>query len=224
MNLQRLKKHSSKIGGPSSLSGSALLSRLLSERNQFSERATDIDKQIRNAFERNVAILALDMVGFSRLTIEYGIIHYLAMIHQMQEAARPAITGNGGTLIKQDADDIFAIFDNPAAALESALDIFRAFDAVNSVVPPDRDVYGSIGIGYGETLVIEGKDIFGSEVNIACKLGEDLAGKSEILLTRAAYEGLPPGDYVCAPVTYRISGMEINCYRYDRSLFPGKAS
>jgi len=224
MNLQHLKKPSSKTGGSSSLRGSALLRRLLSERNQFSERAADIDKEIRSAFERNVAILALDMVGFSRLTIEYGIIHYLAMIHQMQEAARPAVTGNGGTLIKQDADDIFAIFYNPADALESALDIFRAFDAVNSVVPPERDIYGSIGIGYGETLVIEGKDIFGAEVNIACKLGEDLAGKSEILLTRAAYEALPPGGYVCAPVKYRISEMEINCYRYDRSLFPGKAS
>ena len=199
-----------------------MLGRLLSERNQFSERTADIDKQIRAAFERNVAILALDMVGFSRLTVEYGIIHYLAMIHQMQEAALPAVTGNGGTLIKQEADNIFAIYDNPAAALESALDIFRAFDAVNSVVPPERDIYGSIGIGYGETLVIDGKDIFGSEVNIACKLGEDLAGKSEILLTKAAHEALPPDRYVCAPVTFHISEMEINCYRYDRSLFPEK--
>jgi adenylate cyclase len=224
MNLQALNKDSSKIPGSSSLSGSALLSRLLSERNQFTERAADIDKRICDAFERNVAILALDMVGFSRLTVEYGIIHYLAMIHQMQEAALPAVTDNGGTLIKQDADDIFAIYDGPAHALESALDIFRAFEAVNSVVPPERDIYGSIGIGYGETLVVDGKDIFGSEVNIACKLGEDLAGRSEILLTRAAYEALPPGAYVCSPVTYRIGEMEINCYRYDRSHFPGKES
>jgi len=178
------------------LSDRALLGRLLSERNQFSERTPDIDKQIRDAFEQNVAVLVLDMVGFSRLTVEYGIIHYLAMIHQMQEAARPAVTANGGTLIKQDADDIFAIFQTPAAALDSALDIFRAFDAVNTVVPPERDIYGCIGIGYGETLVIDGNDIFGSEVNIACKLGEDLAGKSEILLTSAAYLALPLDRYI----------------------------
>jgi adenylate cyclase len=223
-DLQHLKKHSSKIRDSSSLRDSKLLRRLLSERNQFSERAADIDKQIRDAFERNVAILALDMVGFSRLTIEYGIIHYLAMIHQMLEAALPAVTGNGGTLIKQEADNLFAVFDNPAAALESALDIFRAFDAVNSVVPPDRDIYGSIGIGYGETLVIDGKDIFGSEVNISCKLGEDLAGKSEILLTSVAYNALPSDRYICAPVTFSISEMEINCYRYERSLFPARES
>jgi len=214
-----LKKHSSKS---SSLSDRALLGRLLSERNQFSERTPDIDKQIRDAFEQNVAVLVLDMVGFSRLTVEYGIIHYLAMIHQMQEAARPAVTANGGTLIKQDADDIFAIFQTPAAALDSALDIFRAFDAVNTVVPPERDIYGCIGIGYGETLVIDGNDIFGSEVNIACKLGEDLAGKSEILLTSAAYLALPLDRYICEPVTFGISEMEIDAYRYVRSFFPEK--
>lgn len=200
-------------------SGRALLRRLLAVRNQFPERGDEIDDQLRDAFQRNVAVLVLDMVGFSRLTVEYGIIHYLAMIHQMEEAARPAVKGNGGVVIKQEADNLYAIFDDPALALESALDIFRAFDAVNSVVPPDRDIFGSVGIGYGATLVIDEKDIFGHEVNIACKLGEDLAGKSEILLTRSAYAALPPDRYICSPATFSISEVRIDCYRYERSLF-----
>lgn len=194
--------------------------RLLSERNQFPGRQADIDRELRDSFERKAAILILDMSGFSRLTVQYGIIHYLAMIHQMEEAARPAVSGNGGVVIKQEADNLYAIFDNPAHALDSALDIFRAFDAVNSVVPPERDICGSIGIGYGETLVIDDKDMFGSEVNIACKLGEDLACKSEILLTSSAHNALPSGRYVCTPVTFEISEMRIECYRYERSVFP----
>jgi class 3 adenylate cyclase len=194
-----------------------LLRRLLAVRNQFPEGAEEIDLQLRDAFQRNVAVLVLDMVGFSRLTVEYGIIHYLAMIHQMEEAARPAVTGNGGVVIKREADNLYAIFDDPAMALESALDIFRAFDAVNSVVPPDRDIYGSIGIGYGATLVIDEKDIFGSEVNIACKLGEDIACKSEILLTRSAYDSLPPDRYICSPATISLSEMRIDYYRYESS-------
>jgi len=195
---------------------------LLSERNQFPERADEIDQQLRASFERKVAILALDMVGFSRLTIQYGIIHYLAMIHQMEEAARPAVTGNGGKVIKQEADNLYAIFDDPLRALAASLDIFRAFDAINTVVPPGRDIYGSIGIGYGETLVIEEKDIFGSEVNIACKLGEDLAGKSEILLTLDAYAALPPDHHVCSPLSFSVGEMRIDCHRHERSLFPQK--
>lgn len=205
---------------PPSRKGRALLSRLLAIRNQFPERTDEIDRELRDAFLRNVAVLVLDMVGFSRLTVEYGIIHYLAMIHQMEEAARPAVTGNGGVLIKQEADNLYAIFDDPAGALESALDIFRAFDAVNSVVPPDRDIFGCIGIGYGETLVIDEEDIFGSEVNFACKLGEDLAEQSEILLTQSAYAALPPDRYVCSPATFLVSQMKIDCYRYEESLFP----
>jgi adenylate cyclase len=197
-----------------------LLRRLLSERNQYPERAPEVDRQLREAFARTVAVLVLDMCGFSRLTIEHGIIHYLAMIHQMQEAARPAVVTNGGRVIKFDADNLFATFEDPADALESAIDILRAFDAVNTVVPLDRDIYGSIGIGYGETLVIDDQDMFGSEVNIACKLGEDLACQSEVLLTQAAFGRLPAGRYIFSPATFTISEMKIDCYRYERSVFP----
>lgn len=204
---------------PHSRNGRALLRRLLAVRNQFPERVHEIDEQLRDAFQRNVAVLILDMIGFSRLTVEHGIIHYLAMIHQMDEAARPAVTGNGGVVIKQEADNLYAIFDDPALALESALDIFRAFDAVNSVVPPGRDIFGSVGIGYGATLVIDELDIFGAEVNIACKLGEDIASTNEILMTRSAYSALPPDRYICSPATFQISNMSVDYYRYERSLF-----
>ena len=132
----------------------------------------------------------------------------------------PAVTGSGGRVIKTGGRNLWVLsLTIRRVCAESALDIFRAFDAVNSVVPPDRDIFGSIGIGYGSILVIDEEDIFGSEVNIACKLGEDLAGKSEILLTQSAYAALPPDRYVCSPATFLISEMSIDCYRYERSLF-----
>jgi class 3 adenylate cyclase len=164
-------------------------------------------------------MLVLDMVGFSRLTLEHGIIHYLAMNHQMVEAATPAVNANGGRVIKQDADNIFAIFDNPTRALEAARDILRAFDAVNTVTPIERHLHGSVGIGYGQTLVIDDSDLFGPEMNLASKLGEDLAGENKILLTASAYEALPAGRYVFAPLRFSIGGMEIDCFRYERALF-----
>src|SRR5574341_2680616 len=105
--------------------GHTYLRALLSERNQNPDRAARIDAEIRQVFERMVAILVLDMSGFSRLTEKHGIIHYLAMIEQMEGTARPAIKGNHGQVIKQEADNLFAIFGNPVDALEAALDIFR---------------------------------------------------------------------------------------------------
>src|SRR6185312_15874003 len=107
-------------------------------------------------------------------------------------AARPAVQGNGGTVIKQEADNLFAVFETPADALEAALDIFRGFETINGIVPDDRDIFGSIGIGCGPTLVIDDEDLFGCEVNLASKLGEDIAGASEILLTHDAHAALPP--------------------------------
>ncbi len=230
-----LKSHNSKVKSqsanssliphPSSfLTGRRFLKQLLSERNQYPERASEIDERIRQAFERRVAILALDMSGFSRLTLERGIIHYLAMIHQMQQAATPAVAGNGGRIIKFEADNLFAVFDDAKHALEATLDIFRAFNAVNSVLPEERHIYGGVGIGFGDTLIIDEDDMFGAEMNLACKLGEDIATRGEILLTTAAYNNLPEGRYVCAPASFCVSELQINCYRYERSLFPKQKS
>ena len=198
--------------------GRARLKALLRERNQFQERAGEIDRLIREAFGRRVAVLALDMCGFSRLTASHGICFYLAMIAQMEDAARPAVANNGGTVVKQEADDLFAIFPTPAQALEGALDIHLAFEAVNSVVSDERDIHGSIGIGYGDLLVIEGErgveDVFGEEMNSASRLGEDLACDSEILLTPAAVADLPAGRYRLEPKTYNHRGTEIRCMRF----------
>src|SRR5689334_20769157 len=135
-------------------SGRAYLNQLLSERNQNAARAADIDQQIARTFEQRVAILAMDMCGFTSITMAYGIIHFLAMIRQMEEVSTPAITGNGGRVIKQEADDLFAVFSDPAQALEAALDILRGFSAINNVLPPARHLHGSIGIGFGDALVI----------------------------------------------------------------------
>jgi class 3 adenylate cyclase len=192
----------------------------LSERNQNPDRIEEIDRRLKKAFERSVAILALDMCGFSRLTNDYGIIHYLAMIRQMEAAARPAVRQNGGVVIKQEADNLWAIFGTPARAVEGALDILRAFEAINSVVPTERDIFGTIGIGYGETLVVGSEDLFGSEMNLASKLGEDLGGKNEILITAAAYELLSPDRYVCEPARFSISGVDIACYRFKEKRYP----
>jgi adenylate cyclase len=196
--------------GRDNLKGRALLRQLLGERNQFVDRVPEIDEKIRQAFERVVAVLVLDMVGFSRLSQKHGIIFYLSMIAQMDSAARPAVEGNGGTVIKQEADNLFAIFEDPADALEASLDIFRGFETINGVVPDDRDIFGSIGIGYGPTLVIDDEDLFGCEVNLASKLGEDIAGASEILMTSDAHAALPPGKYRFDPASHPISGMELD--------------
>ncbi|HEV7403711.1 MAG TPA: adenylate/guanylate cyclase domain-containing protein [Chthoniobacteraceae bacterium] len=197
----------------------AQLRRYLAERNQYPARTAEIDAELHRVFNRKVAILALDMCGFSRMTAQYGIVHFLAMIDQMEQGAIPAVQANGGRVIKLDADNLFAIFTEPKRALEAALDIFRAFEAINAVVPENRDIRGSIGIGYGDVLVIDEADLYGNEMNIASKLGEDCAGPFEILLTAAAHAALPPDRYEFAPTVFPIGGMQIEAQRFLKSRY-----
>jgi adenylate cyclase len=121
-------------------------------------------------------------------------------------------------VVKQEADNLFAAFERPREALEAALDIFLAFEAVNTVVPDERDLHGCIGIGFGETILVGHTDMFGREVNLACKLGEDLAQRREILLTGAAHEALPPGTYRCSGRRYDLSGFEVEAFRFEERL------
>jgi class 3 adenylate cyclase len=178
-----------------------VLKQRLRERNQYPDRAQQIDRELVAAFQRRKAILALDMCGFSRLTHAHGTLFYLAMIVQMEEAATPPVRNNRGRVVKQEADNLFAVFDAAADALEAALDIILAIRAVNNVVSSERDIGVSIGIGYGDVLDL-GDDCFGDEMNVACRLGEDLAGRNEILLTPAAHAALPPDQHETEEVTF----------------------
>jgi adenylate cyclase len=200
--------------------GWRFLRELLAERNQFPGRAGEIDAKLRGRFERTVGVLVLDMCGFSRLTERFGVMHYLAMIAQMAEAATPAVRNNHGTVLKIEADNLFAIFPTAADALEGALDVFLAFEAVNTVVGPDRDIRGSIGIGFGPLIVIDDQDCFGPEMNGACRLGEDLASGPEILLTPAALAALPEAHYQFEALTYTYKGRAVAAHRFVRKLKP----
>jgi class 3 adenylate cyclase len=65
----------------------------------------------------------------------------------------------------------------------------RALLRFNRARPEDERFHFSYGIGYGEVLDLE-DDVFGLEVNLASKLGEDLARPGQVLLTPAAAAGL----------------------------------
>jgi class 3 adenylate cyclase len=187
----------------------AQLSELLQERNEYPDRAADVDARVAELFGEMHAVLVMDMSGFSRLTIKHGIMHFLAMIHRMNAITIPAIEEHGGTVIKSEADNVFAIFPEVQTAVETALDINRRFSAANTMLPDEMDIHGKFGIGYGEVLIVENQDLFGSEVNLASKLGEDLAEREEILITEAAFSRLEKGFAEFDEIEMAISGLNL---------------
>ncbi|MBV9958806.1 MAG: adenylate/guanylate cyclase domain-containing protein [Acidobacteria bacterium] len=191
----------------------AELARLLQERNEHPERMAEMDAEIKATFGETHAILIMDMSGFSRVTLQHGIIHFLAMIHRMNEIARPAIEEHGGEVVKFEADNAFAVFDEVENAVEAAIDILKRLSAANTMLPPEFDMYGKFGIGYGEVLMLADDDLFGAEVNLASKLGEDLAERNEILLTEDAYKRIKSQSREYEECFKTISGLELRIHK-----------
>jgi adenylate cyclase len=195
------------------------LAQLLAERARWAyetsaqggRKLQETERRIRRRFERKVAIFVLDMSGFTRVTIERGILHYLMMIHRMRELCVPAIARHRGTLVKTEADNLFARFPTPKHAVEASLDMFGRLSEANLETDDESDIQVSIGIGWGPTLVLE-HDMWGGEFNLASKLGEDIAGAGELLLTEAAHRAMRGGpyDFLRRPLT--VAGMPYTGY------------
>ena len=191
----------------------ANLERLLNEMIEQPERRGELARQVEEIFRQDKAVLVLDMTGFSRTTQRHGIVSFLLMIHQMQLIARPCVDGHGGLLVKAEADNLFCLFDTVADAVRAGQDIMERLNAANLLLPEDRRLFVSIGIGYGNILNIEDDDLFGNEVNLASKLGEDVAERGEILLTAAARSQLREVDITAREETVSISGLDVTYYK-----------
>ncbi|HEY0320222.1 MAG TPA: adenylate/guanylate cyclase domain-containing protein [Pyrinomonadaceae bacterium] len=187
----------------------AELNKLLQERNEYPDRAVEIDEGIRETFGETHAIMVMDMSGFSRLTIKHGIIHFLAMIHRMNQIAMPTVEEYDGAVIKFEADNAFAIFPEVEQAVDASVDIIKRLEAANTMLPDELDMHGKFGIGYGEVLIVQDEDLYGAEVNLASKLGEDLASRNEILITEAAFSRVDASKRPYEEIEMDISGLHL---------------
>src|SRR6266542_477013 len=162
------------------------------------------------------AVFVLDMSGFSLLTRKYGIVHYLSMVRRMQLTTEPIVISYGGSMIKYEADNCFAVFPDPLSAVNAAIAMQHAFQAANLLTSDDLDISIACGIDFGKILVVGNKDCFGDPVNRASKMGEDLAAAGEILITKEGMEMIPPEAGIKArEMSVSISGIVIPAYAIE---------
>jgi len=185
---------------------------------QFSEEPDEakraaIERALWDEYGQEAAVLVLDMSGFSQLTHRYGLVHYLSMVRRMQLTADPIVRGCGGTPVKFEADNCYAMFPTVDDALACSLALNAAFDKANEATPDELDIRVAIGIDHGRILLVDGIDFFGHPVNRASKLGEDLARPGEVLVTvEAAAMARSLDAYVLAPHAFTASGLHIDTY------------
>jgi len=173
-----------------------------------------IEKQVWDDYGVEGSICIHDMSGFSRLTEKWGIVHYLSMVRHMQIVVKPIIERFDGHVVKFEADNCFARFPDAQNAVQSAISINIAFDAMNLMTTDDLNIYISTGIDHGKFLLIEEddeNDFFGGPVNVASKLGEDIGSAGDILLTQAAMDRVAPDAGIRnEPAEFEISGIKIS--------------
>ena len=118
---------------------------------------------------RLTAILAADVVGYSRLmgANEVGTLQSLQR-HQ-SELVEPEIARRQGRVVKLTGDGVLAEFPSVVSAVEAACAIQRGMPPRNADVPEDRRIEFRVGINLGD-VIVEGDDLFGDGVNVAARL------------------------------------------------------
>ncbi|MFY0309887.1 adenylate/guanylate cyclase domain-containing protein [Leisingera sp. D0M16] len=135
---------------------------------------------------RLAAVLAADMVGYSRLmeADEQGTLARLRT-HRI-ELIDPSITKNRGSIIKTTGDGMLVEFASVSDAVACAAEVQGRMRRRNADVPPDQRIQFRVGINLGD-IIFDGGDIYGSGVNVAARL-EQTAGVGEVCISAAVYE------------------------------------
>jgi adenylate cyclase len=181
---------------------------------QDPDRAETIRRGIWEKFGTEGTVFISDMASFSSTSRKVGVCHFLKMIHRARQIIAPIIEGRNGMLLKCDADNCYAYFRNPDDAIKASFEVNAALFRANDTFGIAEQIYLSVGIDYGRLLLVGDVDFFGDPVNTASKLGEDLAIREEVLVTRRAIEH---SDFkipeLAERMTARISEIEIQYVR-----------
>ncbi len=139
-----------------------------------------------SVFRRLSAILAADVVGYSRL-IAADELGTLARFRKLRaEVIDPAVDRHQGRLVGTAGDSLLVEFTNALAAVECAVACQRALADANAAEVEGRRIVFRMGVNLGDVVVADGT-IHGDGVNVAARL-EKLAAPGGLCISRSVYE------------------------------------
>src|ERR1700756_4049663 len=131
---------------------------------------------------RLVAILALDVAGYSRLmSVDEEGTHERLKAH-LGQLVNPKIKEHRGRTVKNTGDGLLAEFASVVDAVRWAVEIQRGMIDREPKMPDERRIRFRIGVNLGD-VIVEEHDIFGDGVNVAARL-EALAEPGGICVSR----------------------------------------
>jgi adenylate cyclase len=137
------------------------------------------------AQRRLAAILAADVVGYSRLMQldEAGTLATLKA--RRSEVFQPLVSKHHGRIVKVMGDGVLVEFGSAVDAVECAVQLQDAMENANAGLPEDRQIVLRVGVNLGDVLV-EGGALYGDGVNVAARL-EALAEPGSVYVSQTVF-------------------------------------
>jgi TolB-like protein/class 3 adenylate cyclase/Tfp pilus assembly protein PilF len=132
------------------------------------------------------AVLAADVVGFSRLT-RADEDRTLARLRALRsDLIDPTIAVHNGRVVKRTGDGVIVDFRSVVEAVRCGIEIQNSMIERNAGLPPERRIEFRIGIHLGDVVEESDGDLMGDGVNIAARL-EGVAQPGAICLSEDAF-------------------------------------
>jgi adenylate cyclase len=177
------------------------------------------------AERRLAAILAADVVGYSRLMEADETGTFARLRAHRKELFEPAVARHQGRIFKLMGDGLLAEFPSVVGATECAIAVQRGMAERNHGIPPDQRIDIRIGINLGD-VIVEGDDRHGDDVNIAARL-EAMADPGGICISGSVYDQ-PKGEVNAAfedigPRGLKNIAQPVHVYRINADAAAGLA-
>jgi adenylate cyclase len=135
---------------------------------------------------RLAAVLAADVVGYTRLTEAHEEYTHSWLMRLRKEVLDPGIVVHHGHRIKNTGDGFLATFDSARDAIQCALSLQREVATQTADQPTDQRITFRMAINVADVIVEDG-DIYGEGVNVAARL-QAYAEPGSIVVTNAVAE------------------------------------
>jgi adenylate cyclase len=135
---------------------------------------------------RLAAILASDVVGYSRLMQldEAGTLAALAQ--RRQQVLEPLVVKYHGRIVKVMGDGVLIEFASAVNAVACAVELQGGMEAANAGLPEDRQIVLRVGVNLGDVMA-QGSDLYGEGVNIAARL-EAMADPGSVFVSQTVFD------------------------------------
>jgi adenylate cyclase len=137
---------------------------------------------------RLAAILAADVVGYTRLMETHEVDTHIRLMQLRSEVLAPGVAAQRGRIVKHTGDGFLATFDTARDATRCALSLQEAVAAHTVGLPADQRISFRMGLNAAD-IILEGDDVFGDGVNIAARL-QTYAPSGGVVVSSAVAEQL----------------------------------